>query len=173
MTSGARRAAAVARPHGRGFTLIEVLVVLVIVGILSTAVVLSVEYTSDRSAQTEARRLALLLEAAMLEAHSGGRQLGWSSDGEGYAFWERSRGAGRSAWQPLRHDARFGARRLPEGVRLSGAEVDGTPLRQQEMLILRPVDPPLFRLRVSGHDDAFQLRGLPTGRVEVGPAGQG
>lgn len=150
--------------------------VLVIVGVLSTAVALSVEYASDRSAQTEARRLALLLEAAMLEAHSGGRQLGWSSpDGEGYAFWERSRGADRSAWQPLRHDARFAAHRLPEGMRLSGAEIDGRHLPQGEMLVLRPLDPPLFRLRVSGHDDAFQLRGLPTGRVEVEPepAGQG
>lgn len=159
-----------ARPHIRGFTLIEVLVVLVIVGVLSTTVALSLEYTSERPAQTEARRLALLLEAAMLEAHAGGRQLGWSSDAEGYAFWERSRGA---AWQPLRDDAQFGARRLPEGLHLSGVESDGTPLRQGEMLILRPVDPPLFRLRLSGHDDAFLLRGLPTGRVEVAPAGRG
>ena len=73
----------VCRARPRGFTLIEMLIVVVIVGVLSVSVALSVAPDERRAATAESERLALLLEAALSEAQSGRRQIAWSAHGDG------------------------------------------------------------------------------------------
>ncbi len=79
-----------ARPsHGSGFTLIEVLVVVVIIGIISAVVVLGLgNLGDDRELQTEARRITSLIEMASDEATLQGRDFGLELLQTGYRFVE-------------------------------------------------------------------------------------
>ncbi len=79
-----------ARPsHGSGFTLIEVLVVVVIIGIISAVVVLGLgNVGDDRELQTEARRITSLIEMASDEATLQGRDFGLELLQTGYRFVE-------------------------------------------------------------------------------------
>ncbi len=155
----------------RGFTLIELLVVIAIFGILTTAVALSTTPDPRRAASADAQRLALLLEAAQIEAQAGRRQLAWSAhaNADGYSFWEAENArAHEQRWQPLTEDERFHARRFSEGLRLVSVEIEGQPLPQGELLVFRRGDPPLFRIALEGQQTGLiDLRGLPTGRVEM------
>ena len=79
-----------ARPsHGSGFTLIEVLVVIVIIGIISATVVLGLgNLGDDRELQTEALRITSLIEMASDEATLQGRDFGLELLQTGYRFVE-------------------------------------------------------------------------------------
>jgi general secretion pathway protein H len=75
--------------RGGGFTLIEVLVVVVIVGIISTIVVLGLgSLGDDRELQKDARRMASLIEMASDEATLQGRDFGLEIMQTGYRFVE-------------------------------------------------------------------------------------
>jgi len=160
----------------RGFTLIELLVVIAIFGILTTAVALTTTPDPRRAASADAQRLALLLQAAQIEAQAGRRKLAWSvnSNADGYSFWEAENARTQEQhWQPLIEDERFHARRLAEGLHLTGVAIDGQLLPPGELLIFRRGDPPLFRIALEGRfsqgnqSDLIELRGQPTGRVEM------
>lgn len=72
-----------------GFTLIEILVVLVIVGIIVTATLLSLgTLGDDRNLQTEARRLSTLLQMATDDASIQGRDFGIEVMTASYRFVE-------------------------------------------------------------------------------------
>lgn len=156
----------------RGFTLIEMLVVVAIIGVLTTAVALTIRSDPRREAVADAQRLALLLEAAQIEAQAGRRQLAWSASPDGYGFWEAESNPDEERhWQPIADDAIFRARRLADGVHVGGIDIDGQPLSEGDMLIFRRNDPPLFRIVLTAGQEApvrhFEVRGLPTGRVTV------
>lgn len=110
-----------ARPPGRrradGFTLIEVLVVVVIVGIVSAVVLLSSGLVSeDRNLRQEARRMASLIELAADEALLQGRDLGLEVLQGGYRFVEYDPYNNR--WQEITGDELLRARELDEDLRL-------------------------------------------------------
>ena len=77
----------------RGFTPFELLVVLVIVGVLAGVVVLGfVGADRERNLQTEALRLAALVELARTEATMRNSRMGLFVDGTEYAFATFDRG---------------------------------------------------------------------------------
>lgn len=77
------------RPGSRGFTLIEVLVVVVIVGVISSVVLLSAGLIgTDRELQKDTRRMSSLIELAADEAVLQGRDLGLEILRNGYRFVE-------------------------------------------------------------------------------------
>ncbi len=161
----------------RGFTLIEMLVVVAIMGILTTAVALSTSADPRRVATDDAKRLALLLEAAQVEAQAGRRRLAWSATPAGYDFWVAEDSLElQQSWQPLTSDETFHTRHLAEGLHIVRIEIDGQALPAGGLLIFRRGDPPLFHiaLEMSGASSTqgapmktIELRGLPTGRVEM------
>lgn len=72
---------------GRGFTLFEILVVTVIIGIIATFAVLSIGSRAlDDRLDTEARRLQELMTLAADEALLQGVDLGFVQTPDGYAF---------------------------------------------------------------------------------------
>jgi general secretion pathway protein H len=69
-----------------GFTLVELLVVITILGIAAAAVALSVPSSDSRRLQEEVARLAALFRIAQDEARISGRTLVWEADLNGYRF---------------------------------------------------------------------------------------
>ncbi|EZP47659.1 General secretion pathway protein H [Stenotrophomonas sp. RIT309] len=86
----------------RGFTLIELMVVLVIIGICTAGIGLGLGSLLDpaRQLRQESERLAQRLQVARDEARIDGRPIRWQASAEGYRFSRRD-GEG---WVELRRD---------------------------------------------------------------------
>jgi len=99
----------------RGFSLIEILVVVVIIAIVSAIALLSLGLLGeDRQLETEARRLASLVEVAQDEAMMQGREFGLEFMTDSYRFVEYD--PLTSQWLELFGDEMFRLRQLPEDV---------------------------------------------------------
>ncbi len=70
----------------RGFTLIEILIVLVIIGIAAGMVGISAVAAPDRRLHEDAERLVLAFAVAQSEARSDGRVITWRASAAGYQF---------------------------------------------------------------------------------------
>ena len=81
----------------RGFTLIEMLVVVLIVGIAASMVSLSVASSSDRALRADAERLVDAFAVAQSEARSDGRVIRWDADEQGWSFQRQGRSERLSA----------------------------------------------------------------------------
>lgn len=110
-----------ARPS-HGFTLIEILVVVVIVGVLAVALTLAVAGNAERQLADEAERFRALLAHACGQAELSGREIGAVLDANGYAF----RRLDGSEWRELA-EGELRARRWPNALRLA-LERGGRPL---------------------------------------------
>jgi general secretion pathway protein H len=113
-----------ARPgHAAGFSLIELLVVIVILAITASMVVLGMAtLNKDDPAETEARRLAALLQFVSEEALVQGRDYGIEFFPDGYRFlsWDPD----TRLWSVVGDEAALRRRTLPPGLEVVLA-VDG------------------------------------------------
>ena len=67
------------KPKARGFSLIEILVVVVIVGVTAAVVALSVRGSGEREVENAAQRARALVRLACERAIIGGRDIGFSA----------------------------------------------------------------------------------------------
>jgi general secretion pathway protein H len=108
----------------RGFTLLELLAVLFIIGIIVSFAGLSVSQHSSRTLQDEAERIHSLLRLASEEAVLQGRELAVQFTRQDYRFMT-SDGA---QWAPIEDDKLLRARELPPGMevelQLEGVKAD-------------------------------------------------
>lgn len=100
----------------RGFTLLEILVVLVIVSIMVSVVTLAVGTNPVRDLDREARRFMALIDLASQDAILGGRELAVDFSNEGYRFSVFD--IETEAWQQLDDDEHLYPRELPENMAL-------------------------------------------------------
>ncbi len=108
-------------PRGAsGFTLLEILVVIVIVGIVASFATLALRGADWKAiAEEEATRLAALLKLASDQAVLETRQLALSIDREGYLFLVFDEAVDTPYWRPLEQDDLLGGVRSPhEGLEL-------------------------------------------------------
>lgn len=118
----------------RGFSLLEVLVVVFIVGVLATMFTLSVGVTGgDRELETEVKRLIAVIDLAREEAVIEGREIGMRFYDDGYdfsAFYEDfveyhdEENPDQSDWVMFDQASLLGPRSLPEGL-LIELEIEG------------------------------------------------
>ena len=109
---------AVARPRAAGFTLLEVLVVVTIIGILISMAVVSINVLGgDHEMDQEAERLVAVLGEARDDAMLHGRDLGLRVDARGYDWLKYDSRTDR--WVPIDDDIVLRARSLPDGVQLA------------------------------------------------------
>lgn len=99
-----------------GFTLMEVLVVVVIIGIIVSAATLSIGVLGgDREVEQETRRFWALVRQAREEAEIQSLDIGIYVSATGYEFLYLDQQ--RNAWAPLSGDSFYASRELPEGLR--------------------------------------------------------
>ncbi|MFM0201140.1 GspH/FimT family pseudopilin [Paraburkholderia fungorum] len=99
------------RKRAAGFTLLEMMVVLVIAGILVSLTALTMNRNPRTDLNEEAQRLALLFESAGDEAQVRARPIAWQPFEGGFRFDMRT----EDGWRPLR-DELLGPRSWEGGV---------------------------------------------------------
>jgi general secretion pathway protein H len=152
----------------RGFTLVEVLIVVAIIAI--TAGLATLAYDSDdRGAATrEAKRFAGALEHASAVAQWRAEAIGVSADGEGsgWRFWRRSVDGRR--WLPLADDDVLVAHQLPSGILVTPLAFAGQPLAPDAIVPMRASgqnEP--FAFVLSGKSARIVLSADPLNRVTM------
>ena len=106
---------ACAHPAGAGFTLIEILVVVAIVGLMSAVVLLSFSLTGrDRDLEKESDRLFALFTYAREQAELQTREYGVLFQDDGYEFLTYD--MRRAMWRGVFEDDALSARKLPDGL---------------------------------------------------------
>lgn len=160
-------------PSARGFTLIEVVVVLLIITIILGVV--GVNLTRGRSdvVRDEAQRLALVLQNAQQEAILEGRPLGFVFTADSYRFLRLD---DKGHLVPIKADELLSPRRLPPAISL--APVESTNAQQKPASAAKPTDPiifdpsgefPAFTLVLSVGDISWYVRGQSDGQVLSAP----
>lgn len=151
----------------RGFTLIEVMVVVIIIGITAALVVVNFARDDRRVLADEAQRLGLLLEHAHDEAVASSQMLAWAADAKGYRFAVAS---GPDAWTELSEDEIFHPREWGRGVSFGGVRSmrDASSQEWAARLDFSPsgFNAP-FEMRLAMGSSYALIAGDPLGRVAV------
>jgi general secretion pathway protein H len=120
---------------GRGFTLIEIMVVVAILAIAAAVATVAVVRDERGAALREAKRLAGALEYAANRAQWRGETLGVSAEGPVIRFWRRDDASAR--WLALSDDDVLAARTLPEPLAAVPILYAGQPVATNAILPLR------------------------------------
>lgn len=104
----------------RGFTLIEIMVVMVIIALIATATVMSTGSNFSQKVGNEARRLAAIIRLAQDEALINSTEVGVILDETKYTFVLYEQGQ----WLPITNEKMYEEHTLLEGVEMV-LQVDG------------------------------------------------
>ncbi|MGC4027824.1 MAG: type II secretion system minor pseudopilin GspH [Steroidobacteraceae bacterium] len=141
------------RSSPRGFTLIEMLVVVLIIGIMAAGITLSLGVMGDdHGLQTERDRLLALMGQLREQAGMQNREFGMRCFDGGYEFLVLD--ARHARWETLENDPLMRRRKLPAGLQLELA-VEG---RRAELPKADEENPaPQILLYSSGETSSFEL----------------
>ena len=155
------------RKNCRGFTLIEMLVVLMIMG-LFVGLVSTITRPDDRALlRLEAERLAQLLDLAAMQSRLSGKSIAWTAEGPGYRFW---RSGEDTDWSEIRDDDSLRARALPQGMTISDLRVEN--MRSPERMRLEfnaSGASSVFSVEMALGAERCTVAGSPIGEVRVLP----
>ncbi|HXC40594.1 MAG TPA: GspH/FimT family pseudopilin [Burkholderiales bacterium] len=152
------------RRRGRGFTLIEMLVVVLVMGLLVGLVAAATRPVGRDSLRTEAERLAQLLDLAGEEARLGGKPVAWTSDGQTYHFWRWRNGTG---WTEIRDDP-LHARRLPDDMSIPELRVEGGRRGDAMRIEFSPYGAqPAYGVALALGGERRTILGSPMGEVSI------
>ncbi|MFZ6772193.1 type II secretion system minor pseudopilin GspH [Undibacterium sp. SXout7W] len=149
----------------RGFTLLELLVVLVIVGLMLGAISLNAMPSDLQRLQNDSRRIALLLQLAREEAIVRNLPVAFEADQTGYRFLVRE----DRVWTPIKDDMlrERGFQLSPVQLEVEPALVNVAADAQIRIVFGRePVDKP-FVLTLRAADQAVRLSADGIGHFDV------
>lgn len=157
----------------RGFTLLEVLVTLLLVGILTGLAVLAIgDGGAAARLQAEARRLAALIDLHRTEALLRGEQRGVAFAADAYRF--LTLGTGGQWTVPVTADA-ADYRELPADIELrlrvegQALSLDQAVTTPQVLLLSSGETTEFDAVFVSEYQRGYQVAGDLVGRLQVGP----
>jgi general secretion pathway protein H len=110
----------------RGFTLLELLVVMMIIGIIVSFAVLSVGQDPTRKVEEEVHRLNALIELARQEGMLEAQEFAVQIHRNGYQFLQLQQNDKAWQWQPITGKGVFRPRCLPPGMEMK-LELEGEP----------------------------------------------
>ena len=151
----------------RGFTLVEMLVVLMIMG-LFLGLVSTITQPDDRALlKLEAERLSQLLDFAASEARLSGRSIAWTADESGYRFW---RAGDDGIWSEIRDNELLRERMLPQGMAVADFRVENMRPQGAMRLEFAPQGSSLaFTIGMSLGAARYAVTGSPVGEVRALP----
>jgi len=150
-----------------GFTLIEMLVVLLIMGIF-VGLVSTIARPDDRALlRVEAERLAQLLDLAATQSRLTGKSIAWTADGPGYRFWRFSED---TYWSEIVDDDSLRARTLPQGMVIAAMRVENMRPPEHMRLEFNPYGATSsFNVEIALGAARYTVAGSPIGDVRVLP----
>lgn len=148
-----------------GFTLIEILVVLVIIGVLLASVSIKAFPDERQTLRQETERLGLLLQQARDQALTSGRSIAWSVDQQAYTF--SSLNAERQ-WVPLTQNTTLRMRNFATSVHLTALQVNQVNVPLSTRLIFAPsgLNTP-FTATLVLQQHRLHLLGDSSGRISI------
>lgn len=146
-----------------GFTLIEVMVVLVIMGLVATGIGVALDAVQGREASRAVERLRLVLEATAERASVRGQPIAVEFIADGYRF---SAFDTDGNWRPLIDPPVFAEKLLPDDVVRGRLIVEGEEQSSTPRLVFGTT-PPEFTLELETPAGRRILSGRPTGAVSV------
>ncbi len=149
----------------RGFTLLEMLVVLVVASIMLSMATLQLMPTAQTVLREESQRLAFLMENGAMSSQAGGQPLAWSGTGTSYRFWKRTK---EGEWVRIERDNLLHPRNLPEVVRIGEVSFNGRHLEPGSLVVLSPeLSAKDFRVSLRSSELVSDIVGNGLGKVEV------
>ena len=155
----------------RGFSLVEMLVVVVIIALMTGVAVLSVSLADDHPARDSAERLASLIRLASEEGSLQGENLALGFWQRGWRFYVLR---GEAQWEPVTGDRLLRPRPLPRGLtfalQLQGMQVQlpGRDQTKPQVFLMASGEMEPFTLTVRDGGRTMQvLRGNALGEVRV------
>ena len=153
----------------RGFTLVETLVVLVIIGLVTGVAVLTLP-GKEASLRDDALRLAARATLAAQDSIFSGAPTGLHVTGAGYSFYRMKAGT----WQEVADDRVFSPVIWREGVAAALSREGGARITSKMLIVTTPevvFDPTglatRFTLTLAENGERFVVDGSATGRMVV------
>lgn len=152
-----------ATPPAPGFTLIEIMVVLLIIAITIGMVGVNLQRGDNNRVQEEADRIVILLQAAREEAILQGQVFAVQFSENGYHFLRLN---SKGKLEEIEKDEVLAPRRLQDGVTLSFT-LDGAAADTEAGLILDPTGSfTPFVLTLRAGEARWQALGLANGKIQ-------
>ena len=152
--------------HGaRGFTLIELAVVILLLVIILAMVGLKSGDDDTDAVRNESERLALLLQTAQQEAILQGEVIAVELSAEGYQFAKLNE---KNEFQPLSQDEILRPRQLPEGVILQTAE-GGGETKDAGIVFMPSGELTAFTITFSRGKAQWRVEGKANGEIKPAP----
>ncbi|MBZ0105227.1 MAG: type II secretion system minor pseudopilin GspH [Sulfuricella denitrificans] len=159
----------------QGFTLIEMLVVLVIIGIVVAMIGVNLAPDPRQTLETEAQRLALLLQQARDDAMTNGTRIAFSAEKQEYRFWIAPGGSmetqGETAreWQAHPDQELYRPRSLAGAIRFEEMRINQQPVDSHlQKIVFTPSGMTLpFRITLSDGSLRVAISGNAIGLIEV------
>ncbi len=159
--------------RNRGFTLIEVAVVMLVIVIVLGLVSVNLEPDRDSIVRDEANRLALLLQTAQQESILQGKVIAVVVERQGYRFLVMD---DKSEFKPLSQDDVLYPRALPSDIVISSVDIDGASNTEKPRLVLLPTgELSVFTVTLSRGKTRWLVKGSLTGEItaQIAPAVSG
>lgn len=148
-----------------GYTLIEMLVVTLIIGVLLGTITTYVRPGPREQLDVEARRLAQLLNLAATESRLTGRTIRWTAEPSGYRFlrWQDNGG-----WSEMSDSDLLRPRNLPPGILLADFTVETMRRPNAMRLHFMPNGAPLtYRISLSMGETRAAVEAAPFARAQA------